>query len=107
MNIDYWTVLRRDGVAVVLAHPEAGLPCMVHWGLDLGELGEADLAALERSTSRQTNPRTLDRPLRPPLVPQESDGWSGRPGLLATSDGRPVFPAGRPSPNPRARRPCS
>ncbi|MEO3780592.1 alpha-galactosidase [Micromonospora sp. B11E3] len=87
-----WTVLRRDGVAVVLAHPATGLPAVLHWGTDLGPLGAADLEALDRATSRQTPPGTLDAAWRLPIVPQEADGWSGRPGLLATRDGRPLFP---------------
>ncbi|RRR98116.1 alpha-galactosidase [Glycomyces terrestris] len=92
MNTRTWTVLRRDGVSIVLAHPEAGLPAVLHWGADLGDLTDADLAALDRATARQTAPGTLDAAWRVPLVPQESDGWAGRPGLLATRDGRPVFP---------------
>ncbi|MFI5916806.1 alpha-galactosidase [Dactylosporangium sp. NPDC051541] len=87
-----WTVLRRDGVAVVLAHPATGLPTVVHWGADLGVLGTTDLDALDRATSRQTQPGTLDAAWRLPLVPHEADGWSGRPGLLATRNGRPLFP---------------
>lgn len=92
MNIDTWTLLRRDGVALVLAAPETGLPAVLHWGEDLGPLEAADLAHLDRATSRQTAPATLDAAWRLPLVPQDSDGWSGRPGLLATRDGRPVYP---------------
>ncbi|WP_211234764.1 alpha-galactosidase [Glycomyces arizonensis] len=92
MNTDTWTLLRRDGVALVLTHPETGLPAVLHWGADLGPLEKDDLAALERATSRQTAPGTLDAAWRVPLVPQESDGWPGRPGLLATRDGRPVYP---------------
>ncbi|MFP3713225.1 alpha-galactosidase [Puerhibacterium sp. TATVAM-FAB25] len=84
--------LRRDGVAVVLACPEAGLPAVLHWGADLGPLAPDDLAALDRATSRQTPPGTLDAAWRLSLLPQEADGWSGRPGLLATRDGRPLFP---------------
>jgi alpha-galactosidase len=87
-----WTALRRDGVALVLAHTETGLPAVVHWGRDLGPLTAADLAGLDRATSRQTAPATLDAAWRVPLVPQESDGWAGRPGLLATRGGTPVYP---------------
>jgi alpha-galactosidase len=92
VNTRTWTVLRRDGVALILAHPEAGLPSVLHWGADLGPLADDDLAALDRATSRQTAPGTLDAAWRLPLVPQDADGWSGRPGLLATREGRPVFP---------------
>lgn len=92
MNSQTWTVLRRDGVSLILAHPAAGLPSVLHWGADLGDLDDADLAAFDRATSRQTEPGTLDAAWRLPLVPQDADGWSGRPGLLATREGRPVFP---------------
>jgi len=92
VNIDTWTLLRRDGVALVLASPETGLPAVLHWGEDLGPLETADLEHLDRATSRQTAPATLDAAWRLPLVPQDSDGWSGRPGLLATREGRPVYP---------------
>lgn len=97
MNTDNWTLLRRDGVSLVLASPESGLPSVLHWGRDLGPLSEGDLAALGTATSRQTAPGTLDTAWRLPLLPQESDGWSGRPGLLATREGRPVHPRWRAS----------
>jgi alpha-galactosidase len=87
-----WSVLRRDGVAVVVAHPEVGLPLVLHWGQDLGELSSADLQALDSATSRQTAPGTLDAAWRPSLLPQESDGWSGRPGLLVVADGVALYP---------------
>ncbi|MCC3761492.1 alpha-galactosidase [Glycomyces sp. TRM65418] len=92
MNTDTWTVLRREGVALVIAHRDSGLPAVLHWGRDLGPLEAGDLDALDRAASRQTRGGTLDAAWRLPLVPQESDGWSGRPGLLATRDGRPLFP---------------
>ncbi|WP_030154638.1 alpha-galactosidase [Glycomyces sp. NRRL B-16210] len=92
MNTKTWTQLRREGVALILAHEPTGLPSALHWGRDLGALADADLAALDRATSRQTAPGTLDAAWRVPLVPQESDGWAGRPGLLATKGGLPVYP---------------
>jgi alpha-galactosidase len=91
-NLTTWTVLRRDGVAIVLGRPDDGLPVVLHWGTDLGELEDAALAALDTVTSRQTAPGTLDAAWRLSVVPQESDGWAGRPGLLATRGGRPLFP---------------
>ncbi|WP_240674932.1 alpha-galactosidase [Cellulomonas endophytica] len=82
-----WTVLRRDGVALVLAHARAGLPVVHHWGADLGGLTDADLAALALATARQTPPGTLDAAWLPALVPQEAEGWSGRPGLVLARHG--------------------
>jgi alpha-galactosidase len=86
------TILRRDGVAVVLHHPPTGLPSVLHWGRDPGPVTDADLAALDLAGLRQTPPGTLDAAWRLPLVPQESDGWAGRPGLLVTRDRLPLFP---------------
>ncbi|MFI2105532.1 alpha-galactosidase [Isoptericola sp. NPDC019693] len=86
------TVLHRDGTALALHLPPRGLPAVVHWGADLGPLSGADADAVLRATSRQTPPGTLDAAWRLPLLPQESDGWSGRPGLLVTRAGVPVYP---------------
>ncbi|MBO0608579.1 alpha-galactosidase [Myceligenerans salitolerans] len=86
------TTLRRDGVAVVLEHPATGLPSVLHWGADLGPLTASDHAALDAATDPRTPPGTLDAGRRVPLLPQESDGWSGRPGVLLLRDGGPVFP---------------
>ncbi len=90
-----WTVLRRDGVTLLLRHDTTGLPSVAYWGADLGELDDDALAALDPMTERQTAPGTLDAAWHLPLVPQESDGWSGRPGLLATRGGRPLYPRWR------------
>ncbi|ACZ29299.1 glycoside hydrolase clan GH-D [Xylanimonas cellulosilytica DSM 15894] len=84
--------LRGHGVGIVVSVPDVGLPAVVHWGADLGDLDSEGLAALDLATARQTAPGTLDAAWRLPLLPQESDGWSGRPGLLLARDGRPVFP---------------
>ncbi|WP_449385689.1 alpha-galactosidase [Cellulomonas soli] len=84
--------LRRDGVAVVLDATGSGLPAVLHWGADLGPLGPDDLAALAEAVGRQTPPATLDAAWQPCLVPQETDGWAGRPGLLLTRAGVPHLP---------------
>jgi alpha-galactosidase len=85
-------VLHRDGTTLVLHRPELGLPSVVHWGADLGRHDTADLADLLRATRRQTRPGTLDAAWHLPLVPQEADGWSGRPGLLVSRDGVALYP---------------
>jgi alpha-galactosidase len=65
---------------------------VLHWGADLGALTEADLDALSSAVSRQTAPGTLDAAWQVSILPQESDGWAGRPGLLVTRNGSPIFP---------------
>ena len=87
-----WTVLRRDGVAVVVAHEAGGLPTVRHWGADLGTLSDEDLAGIDAATSRQTPPGALDGAWGLTVLPQEGDGWPGRPGVLLTRDGAPLFP---------------
>jgi len=85
-------MLRRDGVSIIAdTDTRTGLPAILHWGADLGpELPSAGELAL--ITSRQAEPGTLDAAWQVPLVPQESDGWAGTPGLLVTREALPVFP---------------
>jgi hypothetical protein len=64
----------------------------MHWGDDLGPFDDGPLAALSAVESRSTLAQTVGSALRVPLVPQESDGWAGRPGLSARRDGLQVFP---------------
>jgi alpha-galactosidase len=92
VNTGTWTTcLRRDGVDLILAAPDTGLPAVLHWGADLGAF-VTDLVGIDAATGRQTPPGTLDAAWLLSLVPQESEGWSGRPALLATREGRPLFP---------------
>ncbi len=86
-----FTVLRRDGVGLILRYLPTGLPSVLHWGADLGDLSETDLEGLVAASGRQTAPGTLDAAWQQTILPHEGDGWAGRPGLLATREGRPVF----------------
>lgn len=87
-----WTVLRGDGVGVVIHHDGPGLPRVLHWGADLGPLDDAACDALAAALGRQTPPATLDAAWELSVLPQESDGWAGRPGLDLVRDGAPVYP---------------
>ncbi|CAN5257103.1 alpha-galactosidase [soil metagenome] len=86
--------LRADGVSIVFARFDAGLPAVLHWGADLGALSDDELQSLLVAASRQSG-GTLDAAWYAPLLPQESDGWSGRPGVLLSRPGAPVFPRWR------------
>lgn len=89
-----FTHLRAEGVSVLLAQFETGLPTILHWGVDLGPLAQPQLESLLAASSRQSA-GTLDAAWYAPLLPQDSDGWSGRPGVLLSRVGAPVFPRWR------------
>ncbi len=80
--------LRRGGTSVVARLDGSTLPCVLHWGPDLGELDES---ALESMALALTFPY-VDSPISSQsfvsVLPQHSSGWLGRPGLLGSRAGR-------------------
>ncbi|GAA3601557.1 alpha-galactosidase [Kineosporia mesophila] len=91
------SIIRRDGVAVLVRHPVDAPPVVQHWGADPGPLQADDLTALTDADERQTRPGTLDATWRPGLLPVEPDGWPGRPGLLLVRAGVPLIPRWQPA----------
>jgi alpha-galactosidase len=87
--------LRAAGVGLVLEASGGRLPAVLHWGHDLGELGAADLAALQDVAVPGTVPNDLDEAARlGTVLPEHSAGWNGRPGLAGSRSGRgwsPLF----------------
>ncbi|TFD95489.1 alpha-galactosidase [Cryobacterium lactosi] len=73
--------LRAAGTSLVLDASGSGVPVIVHWGADLGELNPADLAALAAASVPPVGPSSIDVPLRLSLLPALAEGWSGRPAL--------------------------
>ncbi len=73
--------LRSAGTSLVLDCTGPRLPCVMHWGEDLGELSEADLAALVRAETPQIASNTVDIVVPVSLLPEHSAGWLGTPGL--------------------------
>ncbi|MFL0409960.1 alpha-galactosidase [Microbacterium paludicola] len=84
--------IAHDGVAVLLERPEQGLPRVLHWGADPGELTAEDGRALSAALSPQTPPGTLDAAWQLSLLPDESEGWSGRPGAELGRGEGPLHP---------------
>lgn len=80
--------LRNGGTSVVLDPGAAALPAIVHWGADLGDVGPAELAAMSLAALPQRVSGGLDQPATLTLIPQESSGWLGTPGLIGHRDGR-------------------
>ncbi|WP_292835342.1 alpha-galactosidase [Microbacterium sp.] len=69
------------GVGLVIDARGRGLPRVLHWGPALGALSAEALAQLAAGVSRQSAPSTLDAAWQLSVLPQEGDGWTGRPGL--------------------------
>lgn len=85
--------LAAAGTTVILAIPTAGLPRVLHWGADPGELSPQELRGIAESTTRGVSSSALDEPWPLTVLPSEQDGWAGRPGLVATTaDGALVAP---------------
>ncbi|MFC4946346.1 alpha-galactosidase [Pseudonocardia sp. GCM10023141] len=86
--------LRAAGVSLVLSTAGARLPMVLHWGADLGDLDDADLAGLAAAAMPGTAPNESDAVPRAGLLPEHASGWSGRPGLAGQRAGEgwsPLF----------------
>lgn len=73
--------LRAAGVSVVVDARGTGVPAILHWGSDLGDLDGDALDSLARAMVPAIPPSSVDVPLRVTLLPSLADGWIGRPGL--------------------------
>ncbi|MHA7153599.1 alpha-galactosidase [Arthrobacter sp. TMN-50] len=82
--------LTNGGTSVVIDTTTAGLPAILYWGSELGETGSLDDFAAASRPQRVSG--GLDSPPRLTLIPQESFGWQGTPGLTGHRDGGAPFP---------------
>ncbi|WFF03699.1 alpha-galactosidase [Micromonospora sp. WMMD964] len=80
--------LRRARTSLVLDARGPGLPRVVHWGGDVGDLDDDGLRQLTDATVPPVVPSSFDEPPVLSLLPEASAGWSGRPGLAGHRDGR-------------------
>ncbi|MFI0898176.1 alpha-galactosidase [Streptomyces sp. NPDC020983] len=74
--------LRAAGAALVLDLSGGTLPRVLHWGADPGELSAAHLRALRLASLRQPIGFSVDRPVEVSVLPEQSAGWLGTPGLV-------------------------
>ena len=88
--------LRNGGTSVIL-DTSTDLPSIVWWGEDLGELSPVELGDLVRASVAQRVSGGLDHPTALTLIPLESTGWQGTPGLSGHRNGRGFSPALRTS----------
>ncbi|MGB5950960.1 MAG: glycoside hydrolase family 36 N-terminal domain-containing protein, partial [Ornithinimicrobium sp.] len=86
-------VLRGGGSSLILLRRPDGLPEIVHWGADLGDLDDDTLAVNMVLAGAPATPQSgLDDAWPLTLLPSETDGWSGRPGITAHREGRTTIP---------------
>ncbi|KSW13763.1 alpha-galactosidase [Cellulomonas sp. B6] len=79
--------LRASGVSLVL-DLAAGLPRVLHWGADLGDLTRDALAALRLAAGSAPAASSVDGEVVPSVLPEQSTGWLGVPGLTGSRGGR-------------------
>ncbi|MEV6304212.1 alpha-galactosidase [Actinoplanes sp. NPDC051861] len=75
---------RADGVSLVLDCGGPRLPRVLHWGADLGDAG---IAALALTGIPQPVSNSLDAVVPVSVLPEQSAGWLGTPGLTGHRDG--------------------
>jgi alpha-galactosidase len=80
--------LRRGGTSVVLRVGSGVLPCVWHWGVDLGEVPVGVLGGLVAGLGMPFVDSVMASQEAVAVLPQHSSGWSGRPGLLGSRGGR-------------------
>jgi alpha-galactosidase len=79
--------LRAAGVSLVLDFPGGGLPRALYWGADLGELPDTVLADLVVASAPPVATNTTDEAVPVSVLPEQSSGWLGTPGLAGHRDG--------------------
>ncbi len=82
------THLRSGGVSLVLDTRDGGLPAVLHWGSDLGELTADELAGLDTALVAPVGDSRIDVPTRISMLPTPAEGWVGTPGLTGHRGGR-------------------
>ncbi|MEZ5085737.1 MAG: glycoside hydrolase family 36 N-terminal domain-containing protein [Tessaracoccus sp.] len=93
--MDTRVCVRADGVALVLVTEGDGLPWVLHWGADCGELSDDEIAALIEADRWVLAPNGPDQGLILGVVPEARFGWSGTPGLIGSREGSAWSPGWR------------
>ncbi|MZE77456.1 hypothetical protein GTY57_10680, partial [Streptomyces sp. SID5475] len=82
------THLRAAGVSLVIDLSGSTLPRVLHWGPCLGEPTGPQLDALRLARRCQPIGFSVDGPVEVAVLPEQSAGWLGTPGLSGHRGGR-------------------
>ena len=84
---------RAAGSSLLLAVCDDGqgatVPVLLHWGADLGDLGEDDVAAVVRARTPTVPHSALDRPRWLAALPETVTGFTGTPAVEGSGPARP------------------
>ena len=80
--------LRAAGVSLVVDLSGGTLPRILHWGGDLGELDGPALEAARRAWAVVPHGFPVDGQVEVAVLPQESAGFLGTPGLVGSRAGQ-------------------
>lgn len=92
---DFGVVMRAGGVSLVLDLGDRGLPAIVHWGADCGDLDARGFAGLAVTGVLPVAASEVDVPVRISMLPEHARGWMGRPGLSGSRAGAAWSPLWR------------
>ena len=77
--------VRAGGTSLVLRLAEDELPCVLHWGPDLGDLTSDDLASM--AVGLRPQGEGIEPHAWLSVLPRKTAGWLGRPGLQGSRAG--------------------
>ena len=95
--------LRAGGAELIIDTGGSGLPRILHWGRDLGDLSDGELERIALTNVAQVTSYVLDTPVPVAVLPEHATGYAGFRASKVTGTtertGRPCTPRPR-SPAP-------
>lgn len=85
--------MSRGGTSVVVSNPPVGGPRIAYWGREIGSMTESQLLDFVLSQVPEVVSGTADIPSAFSLIPLQSEGWLGTPGLIGSRGGLETFSA--------------
>jgi len=85
--------LRADGVHVIVETLAEGLPRILHWGRDLGDLSDLDICTLYRTGGREQVTHLAGDGVAVGILPSPADDWLWTPGVTGHRSGADFSPA--------------
>lgn len=79
--------IRAKGLSLVFDLQSGAIPRLVYWGEELEDETAASLSDLVVASREPLEGNAPDEVSRTGIIPLESDGWTGRPGLSGFRDG--------------------